>query len=182
VRAATAVVVGLASAAAVGTAWQSGLHPTAPVLGAARIVPPVRGTTSAAAAPPATGPTTSRPAKKQKHAAGSPPTPRRSTATATATRAPSAVPRVVDGPMVQTQYGGVQVAVTYVGHRILDVKALHLTDSSDTSVSISSQAAPMLRQEALSAQSARIDMISGASYTSAAYVQSLQAALDAAHV
>jgi uncharacterized protein with FMN-binding domain len=84
--------------------------------------------------------------------------------------------------MVQTQYGGVQVAVTYVGHRILDVKALHLTDSSDTSVSISSQAAPMLRQEALSAQSARIDMISGASYTSAAYVQSLQAALDAAHV
>ena len=180
-RAATAVVVGLASAAAVGTAWQSGLHPTAPVLGAARIVPPVRGTTSAAAAPPAPAPTTGRPTTgrpTKKHPAGSSSTPRR----ATATRTPSAVPRVVDGPLVQTQYGGVQVAVTYVGHRILDVKALHLTDSSDTSVSISAQAAPMLRQEALAAQSARIDMVSGASYTSAAYVQSLQAALDAAHV
>ena len=69
-----------------------------------------------------------------------------------------------------------------MGHRILDVKALHLTDSSDTSVSISAQASPILRQEALAAQSARIDMVSGASYTSAAYVQSLQAALDAAHL
>jgi uncharacterized protein with FMN-binding domain len=83
---------------------------------------------------------------------------------------------------VQTQYGGVQVSVRYSGHRILDVTALHLTDSSDTSVSISAQAAPVLRQEALAAQSARIDMVSGASFTSQAYVQSLQAALDAAHL
>lgn len=163
-RSATALVVGLASAAAVGAAWQSGLHPAAPVLGAATVVPPVAGASPSGPAKP--------------HAAGSPPTPGPGTPTRTA----SAVPQVIDGPLVQTQYGGVQVAVTYVGHRILDVKALHLTDSSDTSVSISAQASPILRQEALAAQSARIDMVSGASYTSAAYVQSLQAALDAAHL
>ncbi len=54
------------------------------------------------------------------------------------------------------------------------------TDSSSRSVSISAQAAPILRQEALAAGSAKIDTVSGASYTSDAYIQSLQSALDAA--
>lgn len=161
-RAATAAVVGLASAGALGTAWQAGLRPAGPVL-----VGPV-----AAAASPATVPTRS---------AGAPPTPRGTTRPRT-TPSPAAVPKVVDGPLVQTQYGGVQVAVRLLGHRILDVSALHLTDSSGTSVSISAGAAPTLRQEALSAQSARIDMVSGATFTSEAYAQSLQAALDAARV
>ena len=66
------------------------------------------------------------------------------------------------------------------GTRITDVVALRLTDSSSRSVQISAQAAPILRQEALSAQSAHIDSVSGASYTSAGYIQSLQSALDVA--
>jgi uncharacterized protein with FMN-binding domain len=166
VRAATAVVVTLASAAAVGVAWQSGLRPTGPALGATAVVP------AAPAASPRAG-------SAATGAAGAPPTPHSRSRT---TGTPAAPPKVVDGPLVQTQYGGVQVAVRYAGRRILDVTALHLTDSSDTSVSISAQAAPVLRQEALAAQSAQIDMVSGASFTSQAYVQSLQAALDAAHL
>lgn len=97
------------------------------------------------------------------------------TASAPATR------RSVTGALVETPYGRVQVRVSLLGHRITDVIAAHLTDSSSTSVDISARAAPILRQEALSAQSADIDMVSGATYTSEGYRTSLQAALDAAH-
>lgn len=90
--------------------------------------------------------------------------------------------RNVTGALVQTPYGNVQVRVSLLGHRITDVTAIHLTDSSSTSVDISASAAPILRQEALSAQSANIDLVSGATYTSEGYQTSLQAALDAAHV
>jgi uncharacterized protein with FMN-binding domain len=83
---------------------------------------------------------------------------------------------------VQTPYGNVQVRVYYSGNRITRVRAIHLTDSSSTSVSISAGAEPILRQEALAAQSAQIDMVSGATYTSEGYQQSLQAAIDAAHL
>jgi uncharacterized protein with FMN-binding domain len=71
--------------------------------------------------------------------------------------------------------------VTLRGNRLTDVRAVHLTDSSSTSVQISAGAAPTLREEALSAQSANIDLVSGATYTSEGYKASLQAALDAAH-
>jgi uncharacterized protein with FMN-binding domain len=86
------------------------------------------------------------------------------------------------GALVSTPYGDVQVKVVYSGRRITDVVALHLTDSSGTSVAISDQAAPILRREALAAQSAQVDTVSGATYTSEGYRQSLQAALDAAHL
>jgi uncharacterized protein with FMN-binding domain len=88
----------------------------------------------------------------------------------------------VTGALVQTPYGNVQVRVSLLGRRITDVTAVHLTDSSSTSVEISAGAEPILRQEALSAQSAKIDLVSGATYTSEGYQASLQAALDAAHV
>jgi uncharacterized protein with FMN-binding domain len=84
--------------------------------------------------------------------------------------------------VVSTPYGDVQVKVVYSGRRITDVVTLHLTDSSGTSVAISDRAAPILRREALAAQSAQVDTVSGATYTSEGYRQSLQAALDAAHL
>jgi uncharacterized protein with FMN-binding domain len=74
----------------------------------------------------------------------------------------------------------VQVRIVVSGHRLIDVTPLHLTDSSSRSVSISASAAPILRREALAAQSAKIDTVSGASYTSEGYIQSLQSALDLA--
>ncbi len=73
-----------------------------------------------------------------------------------------------------------QVRIVMTGGRLTDVTAVHLTDSSSRSVSISAYAAPILRREALAAQSARIDTVSGASYTSQGYIQSLQSALDLA--
>ena len=84
------------------------------------------------------------------------------------------------GTTVSTRFGDVQVQVTISGGSITDVTALQLTDHDGRSVSISNRAAPILRDEVLQAQTASVSMVSGATYTSAAYLQSLQAALDAA--
>ena len=85
-----------------------------------------------------------------------------------------------DGTTVSTRFGDVQVQVTISGGAITDVTALQLTDHDGRSVSISNRAAPILRDEVLQAQSASVSFVGGATYTSAAYLQSLQAALDAA--
>jgi uncharacterized protein with FMN-binding domain len=84
------------------------------------------------------------------------------------------------GQTVSTRFGDVQVQVTVSGGLISDVTALHLTDRDGRSVSISNRAVPILRQEVLSAQSASVQMVSGATYTSEAYLSSLQSALDQA--
>ncbi|MEV7663687.1 FMN-binding protein [Paenarthrobacter sp. NPDC089316] len=87
-----------------------------------------------------------------------------------------------DGVAVQTRFGTVQVRVTVQGGRITEVTALKLTDAERKSVQISSRAAPVLRSEVLQAQSADVQTVSGATVTSDAYLTSLQAALDAAHL
>jgi len=84
------------------------------------------------------------------------------------------------GTAVPTRYGTVQVQVTISGGTFGDVTALHLTDADGRSVQISARAAPVLAQEAVAAQSASIDTVSGATYTSDGYLQSLQFALDQA--
>jgi uncharacterized protein with FMN-binding domain len=81
----------------------------------------------------------------------------------------------------QTPYGDVQVSVTISGGKITEVKALRLTNQGGRSVQISNRAAPMLRSEVLKAQSANVNSISGATYTSEGYLTSLQSALDSAH-
>jgi uncharacterized protein with FMN-binding domain len=88
--------------------------------------------------------------------------------------------RVINGSDVPTRYGDVQVRVTLDGSRIVDVQAIQLPSSHQRSVEISQAAAPRLRAEALQAQSANIDVVSGASYTSIGYARSLQGALDQA--
>ncbi len=85
--------------------------------------------------------------------------------------------RTVMGPVVDTRWGPVQVEVTVSGSQLVDVAALELP-SGGRSSQISRFVEPILRSEALQAQSANIDGVSGATYTSAAYAQSLQAALD----
>ena len=80
------------------------------------------------------------------------------------------------------QFGDVQVQVTFSGRKITDVKALQLPSDRARSAQISNFAAPYLRTEALQAQSAQIDLISGATYTSESYAQSLQSAIDKAGV
>ncbi len=83
------------------------------------------------------------------------------------------------GAVVQDPYGPVQVQVILAGGRITEVKALALP-SQGRSGFISQSVAPILQGEAISAQSSRIDAVSGATYTSEAYAQSLQSALDQA--
>ena len=84
------------------------------------------------------------------------------------------------GAVVDDPYGQVQVKVTLASGKITDVTAVQLP-SGGRSGYISQSVAPILRGEAISIQSASIDTVSGATYTSQAYAQSLQSALDSAH-
>ena len=86
----------------------------------------------------------------------------------------------VTGDVVSTRFGDVQVQVTIAGGSITDVTALQLPSGDPRSSRISQAAEPLLRESALSAQSANIDLLSGATYTSSAYAESLQSALDQA--
>lgn len=85
------------------------------------------------------------------------------------------------GQDVLTQFGDVQVKVTISGGKITDVQAVQMPFDRPRSYEISQYAGPMLHDEVLQAQTAKIDSISGATFTSDAYAQSLQAALDQAH-
>jgi predicted ferric reductase len=85
----------------------------------------------------------------------------------------------VVGSLQRTLYTNVQVAAVLKDGRLVDVRALRLPDVDARSRQISAMAAPILRREAIAAGSAHIDTVSGATYTSEAYAQSLQAALDA---
>jgi uncharacterized protein with FMN-binding domain len=82
------------------------------------------------------------------------------------------------GDAVATQYGNVQVRVTVRNGKIVTVDALQLTGNDPRSAEILAYAAPILQQEVLTKQTAGVDAVSGATYTSAGYVQSLQSALD----
>ena len=86
------------------------------------------------------------------------------------------------GRPVQTRFGTVQVQITVKSGAITDVTALQLTDDDRKSVQISNRAAPLLRAAVIKAQSAQVQTISGATVTSAAYLTSLQGALDAANL
>lgn len=103
-----------------------------------------------------------------------------STATPSTT-APPVARRVIDGPVISTRFGDVQVDVSLSGKQIVDVQAIKLPYDRPRSQRISESAAPILRNEALQAQSANIDTVSGASYTSQGYIGSLQGALDQAN-
>lgn len=81
------------------------------------------------------------------------------------------------GPVIQTPYGPVQVAVAEEKGRITDVKALQLPTEHPQSMFISERAAPLLRSEALEAQSAEINILTGATFTSEGFASSLQKAL-----
>ncbi|MGC9667739.1 FMN-binding protein [Planosporangium sp. 12N6] len=88
---------------------------------------------------------------------------------------------VANGTVAQTRWGPVQVRVTISGGKITDVTTLQIPDSNRRDIEINSYAVPQLRAEVLAAQSARIDVVSGATVTSEGYRSSLQAALDSAH-
>jgi len=90
--------------------------------------------------------------------------------------------RSAEGISVNFSYGVLNVEVTVSGTRITNVSVPNLQTAEPTSQQISDQAIPMLRAEVLQAQSANVNGISGATFTSQAYVQSLHAALDKLNV
>ena len=86
----------------------------------------------------------------------------------------------VTGDAADTRYGPVQVQVTIAGGTITDVSVVEYPSESGKDQQINARALPILVQETLDAQSSSIDMVSGATYTSEGYVESLQSALDQA--
>ena len=107
----------------------------------------------------------------------------------TAQPAPSAPPPVTStgladgsyqGPSTSTRWGPVQVQITVSGGKVTDVQAIDYPTENGRDQQINSYAIPRLAKEALAAQSAKIDMVSGATVTSRGYITSLQGALDQA--
>jgi uncharacterized protein with FMN-binding domain len=85
------------------------------------------------------------------------------------------------GDSADASYGNVQVAAIISGGKLVDVTVLQYPNSHDTSVAINQQALPMLKQEAIQAQDPNnIQIISGATFTSQAFIQSLTTALNKA--
>ena len=144
----------------------------APTAGSSRSVP---ASTAPAGAPStsraATAPASSAPATKA-------PTQAPSTPAAPATSAPAGKSGTFTGATSNTQYGPVDVTVTLSNGKITNASG-SLEGQGD---SIGQNALPVLNGEAVSAQSASISAVSGASYTSQGYIQSLQSALDQAGI
>lgn len=105
-------------------------------------------------------------------------------ATPTSNQSPSPTPTGINGTFTgvdsPNRFGDVQVRVVISDGRITDVQALQMPFDRQQSAYISQVAGPMLRTEVLQAQSAQIDIISGATYTSDSYAQSVESALQQA--
>jgi uncharacterized protein with FMN-binding domain len=86
--------------------------------------------------------------------------------------------RAITGNVANTVYGPVQVQVVVKATRIVKVSILEQPASTEHDLQIGQIAFPRLIGETITAQSARIDTVSGATYTSGGYIQSLQSALD----
>jgi len=123
------------------------------------------------AAAGAMSPTLTRPAAAGPAQAGSP------SAGSSGSTGTSSGSTTATGSSVDVGYGTVQVQATLSGGRIVDIQALSLPQNDGHSARISQQAFPMLVQQALTAQSSQIAGVSGASYTSYGFVESLKAAL-----
>lgn len=158
-RVRSAVLAALASAAILMIGWQAGNQASS-----------TPGDTTAKAANPPSG-------------AGTPSRSTGSTAAGTSAGPPAASAKdgTFDGSQIQTRYGTVQVQTIIAGGKITDIVPLRLTDVGSLSGEIDQQAVPILRSEVLSSQSANVDTVGGATYTSQGYLNSLQAALDAAN-
>ncbi|ADP82039.1 FMN-binding protein [Pseudofrankia inefficax] len=94
--------------------------------------------------------------------------------------AASSTPRTVIGDVEGTHYGPVQVEIVITGNTITNVITLQVPNRERRDVEINDQAVSILRQEVLAAQSAKIDAVSGASFTSSGYAWSVQSAIDKA--
>jgi uncharacterized protein with FMN-binding domain len=98
----------------------------------------------------------------------------------TPTPTPSSSSSTVTGDVASTQWGPVQVQLTLQSGKITDVSVLQYPNGNHRDAEINDYALPILIDETKQAQSAQIDMVSGATVTSDGYIRSLQSALDQA--
>ena len=145
------------SVAKKATASSSAARTTAPAM-TQQTTPPTKA--------PATTPTSAKPSSTPTHKASPTPTPTKSSTPAS---------QQFEGPSVDTQYGPVQVVITVSGGKITAAN-----DVQQPADSIGANAIPQLNQEVLTAQSANIQAVSGATFTSDGYIKSLQQAVDQA--
>lgn len=94
----------------------------------------------------------------------------------------SSASTTVTGDVVNTRWGPVQVEITVSGGRIVSARTVQQPNGNRRDDEINGYALPVLSQEAVQAQSANIDSVSGATVTSEGYIGSLQSALDSAHL
>jgi uncharacterized protein with FMN-binding domain len=194
---AAAILTGTAAGLAALLSFKS--HP-ATIAAAPPEAPPVTSQATASPAPtpaasshpaasksPAAAGKSSAAASKSPAAAGkgsaaptTPTTPAAPTTQAAPTTPAAPAARTLTGTVANTQYGPMQVQVTLTGQKITNVTVLQRTDAGAESDQIDANAIPKLNSETLAAQSAQISAVSGASYTSQGYIQSLQSALDQA--
>jgi uncharacterized protein with FMN-binding domain len=137
-------------------------------------VPSDAGTTSASGAGGATSSSTTGASTTATTAAAA------TTTAAAAATATGLADGTYTGATSTNRWGPVQVAIVVSGGEITDVSVLQYPDGDGKSIAINDRALPYLIEETLSAQSADVDTVSGATYTSVSYQASLQSAIDAA--
>ena len=136
---------------------------------------------ASAAATPAASVTTPAKAKAKASSAASPMKMKaKASASPMSGSGGSTATRTITGAVETTMYGPMQVKVTLEGQKITNVSVVQETNDGQESQQIDSFSIPKLTAETLSAQSARIDTVSGATQTSDGYIGSLQSALDQA--
>jgi uncharacterized protein with FMN-binding domain len=95
---------------------------------------------------------------------------------------PAASSATYTGGVADTQWGPVQVQITVQGGKVTASRAVQYPQNNDRDFMINSYALPILDQEVVQQQTASIDTVSGATVTSDGYLQSLQSAIDQAHL
>lgn len=113
-------------------------------------------------------------------ATGSTQTTRSSPSTADTAAGTALADGTFTGDAAQTRYGAVQVEITVAGGKITDAKAVRYPDGNGRDRQINGHAIPLLVSETVQSQSAHVQMVSGATYTSDGYTTSLQSAIDQA--
>jgi uncharacterized protein with FMN-binding domain len=88
--------------------------------------------------------------------------------------------RTATGRIVTTPFSVIEVRVTLTGDQLTRVETVELSGTGARTQAINARAEPILREEALRASSAKIDVVTGATYTSESYIDSLQSAIDRA--
>jgi uncharacterized protein with FMN-binding domain len=175
---AAAVLMSITAAGGLSAYFQhadsAGASQTTSTTSGAAVAVTVPGAVAAASAPSTSTPSAGAAATASSDAASP----------ATTTPAAAASTSLADGTFTgatdTNRWGPVQVEITVAGGRITNVVALQTPTQDRKSVGINQRATPTLASEALSAQTAQIDTVSGATYTSDSYKVSLQSAIDLA--